>query len=158
MGIQVRVFSSTHTSSHLIENSAFNKQVSLAMAALRLVVLECLMLVALAESKPGDVFFSCFFTPWCKIKKIEDVRDLSSDLIRLTKTYGGLFGKFLGCIGTVKSTGDGTGCYDDKMVKNTKCDAPCKMVKNKLKEARCYGGQVAASADPAIKKLTYIKC
>ena len=119
------------------------------MADLRLVVVGCLMLVAFAQGKPGDVLYGCFFTPFCEINSIDDIKALASDFTRLTRFSGGLFEKFLGCIDTVQLTGDGTGCYDDKMVENTKCERPCEIIKNKLKTQKCYRGN---------KTLPWVKC
>merc|ERR1711997_1044862 len=91
MGIQVRVSSSTHTSSHLIENSASNKQVLqkfVAMADLRILVLGCLAFVAVGAEicvKRGELTTACLFSPNCEpTKNATLIKPLLEELSRLS--------------------------------------------------------------------------
>ena len=110
------------------------------MAALRLVVLGCLMLVVFAEGKSGDVLYSCLFTQNCALSSFDDVRKgLARDLQKVGRWQSGALGAMVECARTIEMTGTGgnyasgvAGCCDDSMVERTGCKKACDVVKRLL--------------------------
>lgn len=111
------------------------------MADLRLVVLGCLFAFAQGQqicekAQPGDILKACLFTPNCPVSTLDDVKlGLARDLKNLKHRLGGGIVAMLDCISTIETTGQstkydgtvtGTGCCDDKMVKNANGGKGCK--------------------------------
>merc|ERR1711997_287348 len=124
----------------LIDNCASNTQVSLTMADLRLVVLGCLMLVAFAQSQqicekaqPGEILQACLFTHKCPISTYDDLKKvLARDLKSIRYRLSGALGAMIECVGTIEmtgksSSGKGSGCCDEKMVKTANGGKGCKV-------------------------------
>ena len=96
------------------------------MPDLRIIVLGCLALASVVAGR-GEIITDCLFSPECKT---DDVKALAKDLKDLRDQLKSKIPKLIRCVGTIEMTKvemKRNGCYDEKMVNNSRndCTIPC---------------------------------